>query len=224
MNCDPNALAQAARCFSCLPPHILDGIKTYLLCQWENAGPAPPPTPDFGISWTPVDIDLTALVGLFAFNGSAPLAGITNITVGDSSNSEGYDFEFCPDLLSLSFPNLTTFTGSPYITIRGCPLLTSVSFPVFVTGPTSVFRIRDCASLTTITMPAIIVPTGRTWLFDTNALTALTVNAILARWVASPGIVSGTLNLSGGTSAAPSGQGILDKATLIGQGVTVTTN
>lgn len=34
MNCDPNALAQAARCFSC--PDDLASIETYLLCRWLN--------------------------------------------------------------------------------------------------------------------------------------------------------------------------------------------
>ena len=36
MNCDPNALAAAARCFSCLPPSTLHEVDTYLLCQSAN--------------------------------------------------------------------------------------------------------------------------------------------------------------------------------------------
>jgi hypothetical protein len=41
MNCDPNALAEAAACFDCLPPATLSEIETYLLCQWALAlGPA----------------------------------------------------------------------------------------------------------------------------------------------------------------------------------------
>jgi len=36
VNCDPNSLAQAARCFQCLLPKTLAEIETYLLCQWSN--------------------------------------------------------------------------------------------------------------------------------------------------------------------------------------------
>lgn len=57
-----------------------------------------------------------------------------------------------------------------------------------------------------------------------NLLDAATVNALLAAFV-SAGKNSGTriLNL-GGTNAAPTGQGLTDKATLQGRGWTVTTN
>ena len=42
MNCDPNALAQAAQCF-CSPIAILDNAATYLLCQWANLAACSPP-------------------------------------------------------------------------------------------------------------------------------------------------------------------------------------
>lgn len=58
-----------------------------------------------------------------------------------------------------------------------------------------------------------------------NALPVADVNEILNRltnpdWASYPL----DLDLSGGTNAAPTGQGLLDKATLIGLGCTVTTN
>jgi len=37
MNCDPNVLAEAARCFDCLSPATLEQIQTYLMCQWVDA-------------------------------------------------------------------------------------------------------------------------------------------------------------------------------------------
>lgn len=57
-----------------------------------------------------------------------------------------------------------------------------------------------------------------------NALAS--VNEILSSLVADPVALAadGTLDLSGGTNAAPTGQGITDKATLIAAGWTVTTN
>ena len=58
-----------------------------------------------------------------------------------------------------------------------------------------------------------------------NQLTAAAVNALLAAFVAA-GRTTGTrtLRLEGGSNAAPTGQGITDKATLESRGWTVTTN
>ena len=58
-----------------------------------------------------------------------------------------------------------------------------------------------------------------------NQLPAAAVNAILAAFVAA-GRSTGTrvLDLGGTGNAAPTGQGIIDKATLEGRGWTVTTN
>lgn len=68
---------------------------------------------------------------------------------------------------------------------------------------------------------------SRDVLLDGNALSAASVNSILAAAALyesdyAPG--DGALDLSGGTNAAPTGQGLTDKATLISAGWTVTTN
>ena len=58
-----------------------------------------------------------------------------------------------------------------------------------------------------------------------NALTVSAVNQLLAELVATVGSrVICNLDISGGTNAAPTGQGILDAATLVAAGWTVTTN
>lgn len=62
--------------------------------------------------------------------------------------------------------------------------------------------------------------------FNGNALDATGVNNVLASIVvccSSPS-TNGTVDLSGGTNAAPSGQGIVDVATLVTAGWEVTTN
>lgn len=104
----------------------------------------------------------------------------------------------CANLTRVGYPKLTTVGGTAVH--NGNPLLTDVSFPVWL--PTNTKNLR----------------------FEDNALTDVSVNHILARCVANAGYVSGTVDTSGGTSSAPTGQGVADKATLIGRGVTVTTN
>lgn len=34
MNCDPNTLAEAAKCFQCLPRRLQQQVWIYLLCAW----------------------------------------------------------------------------------------------------------------------------------------------------------------------------------------------
>jgi hypothetical protein len=36
MNCDPNALLEAARCFRCIPSGMLSSVRIDLICQWAN--------------------------------------------------------------------------------------------------------------------------------------------------------------------------------------------
>lgn len=104
----------------------------------------------------------------------------------------------CNILTRVGYPKLVTVGGDLLHNLN--PLLSEVSFPVFL-------------------------PTNGTDLnFADNALDASSVNHILARAVANAAYISGTIDTSGGTSSAPTGQGIADKATLIGRGVTVTTN
>jgi hypothetical protein len=59
---------------------------------------------------------------------------------------------------------------------------------------------------------------------NNNRLTQANVNAILASLVAANRTTGGVLNLGGSGNAAPTGQGLTDKATLISRGWTVTTN
>ena len=58
---------------------------------------------------------------------------------------------------------------------------------------------------------------------STNQLPAAAINSILADFVAA-GRAGGTLTLNGTGNAAPTGQGLIDKAALSGLGWTVTTN
>jgi hypothetical protein len=156
----------------------------------------------------------------------------------------GFIFIFnCSALTSLSFPNLIYVNGAFGVTqcnamtslsvpsLVACgdlhiytnSLMESYSFDSLVTVTTGVFA-NDCPALTSVYFPNLL-PTNGTAVDITNgALTAASVNHVLARGIANAGFVNGSILLNGGTSAAPSGQGIVDKADLILRGCTVTTN
>jgi len=84
-------------------------------------------------------------------------------------------------------------------------------------------------ALTTVAVPLWVVTDGTTPTFTDCALLAgvsasgTGINGILARGVAS-GVTACDFELDGGTNAAPTGQGIVDKGVLILAGNTVVTN
>jgi len=101
-------------------------------------------------------------------------------------------------------------------------LLTTVSLPAL----TSIQMLAgaSCNLLTSFSMPLVIFANGPFSLdLTVCALNAASINQILARGVAS-NLNGYDFELTGGTNAAPSGQGVVDKATLIGQGNIVNTN
>jgi hypothetical protein len=150
---------------------------------------------------------------------------LTNLGVGGAT---AIIILTCPAFTTFLAPNLVTVLGEPFtapIEISDCPLLVSVSLPSLVTIEPAI-SITVCAALTTLSFPVWVPSNGANSFFSDNALTAASVNHILARHIVNPtwGNAGEVLTLNGGTSAAPSGQGILDKATLIGRGATVVTN
>ena len=111
-------------------------------------------------------------------------------------------------LTSLSLPNLVNAYCS--LDFSGNTALTSFSFPKCNPQPYFYDGKYD-------------IQTSHTW--NGCALTEVSVNHILSRLALQVGWVGGsTVDLAGGTNAAPTGQGLIDKATLIASGVTVTTN
>jgi len=126
------------------------------------------------------------------------LSAMATVSLPALTDIEGGDFEMglAPNMTSLSAPNLVNVSGN-------------IS--------------ADTTPLVTVNLSSLIMRNGKSYNFDNAALSAASVNHILARGVAS-GITSATIVLDNGTSAAPSGQGIADKAALILAGNTVNTN
>lgn len=127
--------------------------------------------------------------------------------------------ETLPSLTSL---DLGAFETASTISVSGCDVLTTLGISVFTIA--GIMAITGNPSLTDIVLLSWVPSNGGDYNFSDNALSADTVNLALAQGVANAGFVTGVLNLSGGTNAAPTGQGIADAATLSGRGVTVTTN
>jgi len=151
------------------------------------------------------------------------------ITVDDQNlDGKGILIEQCASLATVSMPSITTLSNG-YISIISNPLLTSIDLSGVVTvglagGGWYGFNIGGNTNLTTVDVSSYVPENDAYFSANVTALNAASVNMILARHVAVPGYVSGTIDLSGGTVAAPTGQGIADKATLLGRGVTLTTN
>ena len=149
----------------------------------------------------------------------------------------------CLNLTSVSAPLLET-TGDFFV--GSCPLISSLVLPSYVSNGNAIYifnndtlasvslpllvdsglylTVASNPMLTTLNLPSYVPQDGATIDLTANALNATSVNAFLARCVANLAFVSGSIDLSGGTNSAPTGQGLTDKATLEGRGVTVTTN
>jgi hypothetical protein len=145
-------------------------------------------------------------------------------TIGGGGFPGALDFAPSVALTTLSFPALTNVNGD--IIFNGSTVLTSVSFPALTsTNPTNLdtFNGNGCTLLSSFSIPNLIFTDGFGIEFTGDALNAASINQILARGVASA--LAGTdFELAGGTNAAPSGQGIVDKAALIVAGNAVNTN
>ncbi len=178
----------------------------------------------FGNNFTPTN--LLDKIGLFTFGN---LTGITSASLTMTTSGAGFDIESTTQLTSIVWPNLVSVDPDGlqdgFITITGNSHLTTLTFSALVTTNVNTdFTITNNPLLTVISLPRYVPQVGTRLKFQGNKLTAATVNAILARCVAAVGFTSGVVTLNGGTSAAPTGQGLTDKVTLITRGITVTTN
>jgi hypothetical protein len=135
----------------------------------------------------------------------------------------GENVELTAGLFSaLDLPALTSIGGAIILIL---PNLTSVDLSSLVSvGSVILFSdSNECPLLADIDLSSFVPSNGSTFKCVGASLTQATVDQILARYVAS-GVTSGQINLSGGSSSAPSVAGAADKATLIGRGLTVMTN
>lgn len=160
-------------------------------------------------------------IGDFFDVDSCPLLTTLSLPVLTSAGANGIDIDSCPNLATVNLQSLVSIAAVGFYG-NDCTSLVLLNLTSLVSngGPT-IFN--GCTSLTTVTVPNWIPSDPTTIRFDNCALLAASVNQILARCVAS-GMVASTIDLSGGTNAAPTGQGIIDKAALIAAGNSCVTN
>lgn len=148
------------------------------------------------VLWTATSVSFDALTSI------GDLFDLSNTTIG-----------------TLNAPVLATIGN----TLSGVFMAgTTLSLPALVTV-TDLSVNFSFSSLVTVSFASWVIEDGQFIDFTDCALNAASVNGLLARGVAST-ITGATFELAGGTNAAPTGQGITDKATLQGQGNTVNTN
>jgi hypothetical protein len=179
--------------------------------------------------------------------GSLVTASFPNLLSVDEDGQLDSEFQIsgCEALTSVSFPKLEIVGGALSISgntnlasidltaleeANGLSIesatITSLDLSALVTIGGSGLYISGCPNLESIDISSLVPTSGWEYRFHENALTADCVNAILARFVANAEFVSGTINVGvwEGTNAAPTGQGLLDCATLTARGVSVTAN
>ncbi len=126
-------------------------------------------------------------------------------------------------LPAVSLPALTTISAGGGLSVAGCSALLSLDAPLLVPFSGELFCSEN-PLLETVNLPVWSPANGTNVSFSNCSLSVASVNHILARCVANPAYASGIVDLAGGASAAPAGQGAADVITLTGRGVTVNTN
>ena len=146
---------------------------------------------------------------------SLPLLDTVNTSLSISS---------APSMSVLTFPALKK---AGIISISGCGM-SSISFPslftVYDINVNSYLQINYNPNLTSISFPNFVAGTTKYSNLSNNKLSTSEVNAILAKYRATPPVVGGDLYLRQNPAAPPTGQGITDKNYLISHGITVDTD
>lgn len=181
-----------------------------------------------------VTVGPSSLGRIYFYSNSAltkiNLPELVSVQCTGGTNPFGFEIRTCSQLVDLSVPKLQSVIGySRCVSIQNNVKIETINFPSLVTasgagGVQLPFWCYGCTLLANLTMPVYVPINGANHTFTTNALTAESVNGLLARFVANPAYVSGVIDMTGGTNSAPTGQGLIDKATLQARGVTVNTN
>lgn len=157
-------------------------------------------------------------------NGSITISDHTNLTsIAMPLFNSNKNFS-CLNNSALNALNLSTLaTSTGDFTVTNNDALISLSLPAYTTSGT--FSCTDNAILTTISIPLLSTCTAAKFYAFKNALPSPMINTLLAKFVAIGGSFPSDIKLNTQAPLAPpTGQGLIDKATLISMGKTVLTD
>lgn len=153
-----------------------------------------------------------------------------NLTLDGSSKSlTSANFSGCTSLediligrndFSAGIPNLSGLTNLIRFDSDNCDIQGNVDLSMIPNPGFDNIDLSENLGITSVTLPESDLTNLN--LFDT-ALTEAAVNDIL-QWLDGSGVTGGSVELDGGTSAAPTGAGITAKDNLIAKSWSVTTN
>ena len=150
---------------------------------------------------------------------------LTTISFPQLISSETLSIQNNKSLTSMSFPKLKDVIQ---INMYGNNSMISLSFPSLTS--VSSLGITSSIKLTTLSFPVLnAMPSGNVIgniYLNGNALTSSTINNLLAQFVSiTPALTNKIISMQSQTPPAPpTGQGLIDKQTLITNGNTVTTD
>lgn len=181
---------------------------------------------DFGADNPPAVTSLS-LPALKRVYGNLFLDGMTALTSLSLPALQSVGVTFLLSLSTmpaLTFPALTTVGAAIDASI--CSNLVTLDAPVLASVGGNVEF--DSNALVTVSLPVLVMLNGKTYAFDNNAMTAASVEGLLARGAAQlPGLTTASILLDAGTNAglaSLSAQGQSDRADLVAAGDTVPVN
>jgi hypothetical protein len=168
------------------------------------------------------------------------LSGLTNLTQVDVSDNDTLTGEGEPSLTSINvtgctalenlyidgsdfsagIPDLSSLTSLTYVDMDRCGITGEVDLSASSFNNLTGFDFYGNTGITSVTLPEANLDSVN---LENTALTETAVNNIL-QWLNGSGVENGYVNLEGGTSAIPTGNGATAKTSLQSKGWNVFTN
>ncbi|MFT3908028.1 MAG: leucine-rich repeat protein [Ferruginibacter sp.] len=164
-------------------------------------------------------VSLPALTTVTSNFGLANDTALTNVSVPLLTTAANFEIRYSNALTSLSLPSLTVFENCVMYNNNA---LSSVSLPALTN--TGYFAIYNNANLSSVAFPALTT-IASVFNLNGNHLSSPAVNTVLNTLVSiNPPLVGKSFDLRQSVAAPPTGQGLVDKATLIARPNTVSTD
>jgi hypothetical protein len=207
MNCDPQALMAAAKCYRCIPAGMLPEVQISLLCQWLNASQAVPKVFSYSpatvtVTWT--DKNGNDSGNLAYFYAHADIPSVVVLYFSDALLSSFTNLSALPNLAALSCSGSFALTQ---IDISYCLKLTTLAAPTC--GLTSVSGLQTCPLLNNVDVSG-----------DGTGISKLPVSVVnyILQTLLAGGLTGGAcFTFSQTPPAPPSGAGAAAKAALLAE-------